>query len=181
MQKFHLGTCLKALRKSILALLMPLIILGGIYSGLFTPTEAAGVASVYGIVVGFIYKELKFKELPKVAFEGGLTNAMIMLIIGTAGIFSWILTTQQVPLMLSNFILGITDSPIIILLLINVILLINGCFMELTASTFIYVPILYPVAMAAGIDPIQFGIVVIMNMTLGLLTPPLGVNQVMAN
>lgn len=179
-QKFHFGTCMKALRKSILALLMPVIILGGIYSGLFTPTEAAGVASVYGIVVGFIYKELKIKELPKVAFEGGLTNAMIMLIIGTAGIFSWILTTQQVPMHLSNFIMGITENPIIILLLINVILLINGCFMELTASTFIYIPILYPVAMAAGIDPIQFGIVTIMNMTLGLVTPPLGVNLFIA-
>ncbi len=179
-QKFSLKKALVALRRSILALLMPIIILGGIYSGLFTPTEAAGVASVYGIVVGFIYKELKIKELPKVAYLGGRTNAMIMLIIGTAGIFSWILTTQQVPLHLSNFILSITDSPILIMLLINLILLINGCFMELTASTFIYVPIMYPIAVAAGIDPIQFGVVVIMNMTLGLLTPPLGVNLFIA-
>ena len=179
-QKFSLKKALVALRRSILALLMPIIILGGIYSGLFTPTEAAGVASVYGIVVGFIYKELKIKELPKVAYQGGRTNAMIMLIIGTAGIFSWILTTQQVPLHLSNFILSITDSPILIMLLINLILLINGCFMELTASTFIYVPIMYPIAVAAGIDPIQFGVVVIMNMTLGLLTPPLGVNLFIA-
>jgi len=170
-----------ALRRSILALLMPVIILGGIYGGFFTPTEAAGVACVYGILVAtFIYKDISIKELPQAAFEGGLTNAMIMLIIGTASIFSWILSTQQVPVKLTSFIMGITDNPILILLLINAILLINGCFMELTASTFIYIPILFPLAQAAGIDPIQFGIVAILNMTLGLLTPPLGVNLFIA-
>lgn len=181
LQRFSMTRFLSALKRSILALLMPIIILGGIYSGKFTPTEAAAVACVYGIIVaGLIYKDIKLKDLPKVAFEGGLTNAMIMLIIGTAAIFSWILSTQQVPLKLTTLIMGITDNPIVILLLINGILLINGCFMELTASTFIYIPILFPLVQAAGIDPIQFGVIAMLNMTLGLLTPPLGVNLFIA-
>ncbi len=181
LRPFKMNEFLNALKRSILALFMPLIILGGIYAGLFTPTEAAGVACVYGILVAaLIYKDIPLRELPKAAFEGGLTNAMIMLIIGTAAIFSWILSTQQVPAKLTSLIMGITSNPILILLLINGILLINGCFMELTASTFIYIPILFPLVQAAGIDPVQFGIVAILNMTLGLLTPPLGVNLFIA-
>jgi len=178
---FKLNEFLHALKRSVLALFMPLIILGGIYAGYFTPTEAAAVACVYGVIVAaLIYKDIPIRELPRAAYEGGMTNAMIMLIIGTAAIFSWILSTQQVPALLTSFIMSITENPIIILLLINAILLINGCFMELTASTFIYIPILYPLVQAAGIDPVQFGIVAILNMTLGLLTPPLGVNLFIA-
>lgn len=181
LKKFNLKVFLVALRRSILALLMPVIILGGIYTGTFTPTEAAAVACVYGIVVaGVIYREIPFRELPRAAYEGGLTNAMIFLIISCAGIFSWILSTQQVPVKLTSLIMGITENPLIILLLINIILLINGMFMELTASTFIYIPILFPLVQAAGIDPIQFGIIAVLNMTLGLITPPLGVNLFIA-
>jgi C4-dicarboxylate transporter DctM subunit len=181
LRPFNFSEFLKTFRKSILALLFPIIILGGIYSGLFTPTEAAAVACVYGLAVaGFAYKEFDVKDLPRVAFEGALTTGMIMLIIGTAAIFSWILSTEQVPAMFSAFILGITDNPILILLLINVILLINGCFMELTASTFIYVPILFPLIQSIGVSPIQFGVMAILNMTLGLITPPLGINLFIA-
>jgi C4-dicarboxylate transporter, DctM subunit len=131
-------------------------------------------------VAALIYRDIPLKELPQAAFEGGRTNAMIMLIIGTAAVFSWILSTQQVPALLTSFIMGITNNPLAILMLINLILLINGCFMELTASTFIYIPILFPLVQAAGIDPIQFGIIAVLNMTLGLLTPPLGVNLFIA-
>lgn len=178
---FHLTSFLKALRRSILALLMPIIILGGIFSGIFTPTEAAAVAGVYGVLVAaIIYRDLDLRELPRVAFDGAITNAMIMLIIGTAAIFSWILSTQQVPAMISSAILGITDNPILILILINIILLINGCFMELTASTFIYIPIFFPLIQSVGIDPIQFGVMAMLNMTMGLLTPPLGINLFIA-
>lgn len=178
---FRLKTFLAALSRSILALLMPIIILGGIYSGMFTPTEAAAVACVYGLVVaGLLYRDISLKELPQTAFEGGVTNAMIFFIIGTAAVFSWILTTQQVPVKMTNLIMGITSSPIVILLIINAILLINGCFMELTASTFIYIPVMFPLVQAAGINPIQFGIIAVLNMTLGLLTPPLGINLFIA-
>lgn len=178
---FHMKTFLTALRRSILALLMPVIILGGIFTGFFTPTEAAAVAGVYGILVaGVLYRDLDLRELPKVAFEGALSNGMIFLIIGTAAIFSWILATQQVPAMITSAILGLTDNPLLILILINVLLLINGCFMELTASTFIYIPIFFPLVQSVGIDPIHFGIVAMMNMTMGLLTPPLGINLFIA-
>ncbi|MDD3164258.1 MAG: TRAP transporter large permease [Oscillospiraceae bacterium] len=168
-------------KRSILALLFPIIILGGIYSGLFTPTESAAVACIYGIIVACMcYRDLGFKELPTVAFEGGKTNAMIFLIVATANIFSWILTTEQVPAKLSAFIMGVTNSPFVILLIINVLLLINGCFMEMTASTFIYVPILLPLIQASGINLVQFGVMFVLNCTLGLLTPPLGVNLFLA-
>jgi TRAP transporter, DctM subunit len=178
---FHFGTFVKALRRSILALLMPVIILGGIFSGLFTPTEAAAVAGVYGVLVaGVIYRDLDLRQLPKVAFEGALSNGMIFLIIGTAAIFSWILSTQQVPALISSAILGVTHNPILILILINIILLINGCFMELTASTFIYIPIFFPLIQSVGINPIQFGVMAMLNMTMGLLTPPLGINLFIA-
>lgn len=178
---FHLGTFLTALKRSILALMMPIIILGGIFTGFFTPTEAAAIAGVYGVLVaGVIYKDLDLRELPRVAFEGALSNGMIFLIIGTAAIFSWILSTQQVPAMITAAILGITDNPLLILTLINIILLINGCFMELTASTFIYIPIFFPLIQSVGIDPIQFGVIAMMNMTMGLLTPPLGINLFLA-
>ena len=105
---------------------------------------------------------------------------MIFLIIGTANIFSWILSTEQVPAMLANAIMGITTSPLAVLMLINIIILISGCFMETTAMTFIYVPILFPLVQSVNIDPIQFGIVFVVGIALGLLTPPLGVNLFLA-
>lgn len=181
LKPFEFKKFINSLKSSILALLFPVIILGGIYAGFFTPTEAAAAACAYGILVAsIVYKEFKISELPKVAYEGARTTGMIFLIMGTAAIFSWILSTQQVPRAFSTFVLSITDSPFIILLLINIVLLINGCFMELTASTFIYVPILFPLSQAIGIDPIQFGVMLLLNMTLGLLTPPLGINLFIA-
>ena len=181
-EKFSLKGLGRATKRSILALFMPLIILGGIYGGIFTPTEAAAVACGYGVLVScFIYKETRLRDLPRIAYEGGRTNGMIFLIIGTSSVFSWILSTEQVPMKITQFILGITDSGFLILLIINIVLLINGCFMELTASTFIYVPIMFPLAVAIGIDPVQFGVMMVLNMTLGLLTPPLGINLFIAN
>ena len=171
-----------AFKNAIWAMLLPVIILGGIYSGLFTPTEAAAVASVYGFVAAvFIYKEVKISELIDISYEAVKTSAMIMFIVATANIFSFIVTKQQVPAKLSNLVLGVTDNWIVILLIINVILLINGCFMETTASTYIYTPILYPLVTQLGYDPIQFGVVMVMNLTMGLITPPLGINLFVAN
>ena len=171
----------KAFVNSILALLMPVIILGGIYGGFFTPTEAAAVACVYGLIVAcLVYRTVKFKDLYAIGFDAALTAAMILFIVGTANAFSNIVTTQQVPAKLTNLIQGVTDSKYIVLLLINIILLINGCFMEETATTFIYTPILYPLICSYGIDPVQFGVIMVMNMTMGLITPPLGINLFVA-
>lgn len=173
---------LVALRKAIWAILMPVIILGGIYGGLFTPTEAAAVACVYGFLAAcFIYKGIKIFDMYNIAFEAVNTSAMILFIVATANAFSNIITTQQVPAKLSNLVLSWTNNWVVILLLINVILLINGCFMETTASTFIYTPILFPLVMALGIDPIQFGVIMVLNLTMGLITPPLGINLFVAN
>ena len=171
----------KAFKEAIWALLMPAIILGGIYGGLFTPTEAAAVACVYGFLVAWlIYKGVHVADMMGIAFEAVKTSAMIMFIVSVANIFSYIITTQQVPAKLSNLVLGVTDSWVIVLLIINIILLINGCFMETTASTYIYTPILFPLVTSLGVDPIQFGVVMVMNLTMGLITPPLGINLFVA-
>lgn len=171
----------KAFWQAIWAILMPVIILGGIYSGLFTPTEAAAVAAVYGIIVSlFIYRGIKVTDLMNLGFEAVRTSAMIMFIVATANIFSFVVTRQQVPAKLSSLVLGVTDNWVIILLIINIILLINGCFMETTASTYIYTPILFPLVSALGYNPVQFGVVMVMNLTMGLITPPLGINLFVA-
>ncbi len=172
----------KAFCSAIWAILMPIIILGGIYSGLFTPTEAAAVAAVYGFLASLlIYKEIKLKDMMDISFEAVKTSAMIMFIVATANIFAFVVTRQQVPAKLSDLVLGVTDNWVVILLIINIILLINGCFMETTASTYIYTPILFPLIMELGYDPVQFGVVMVMNLTMGLITPPLGINLFVAN
>ena len=171
----------KAFKEAIWAILMPVIILGGIYSGLFTPTEAAAVACVYGALASLvIYRGIKVADLLDISFDAVKTSAMIMYIVATANIFSFIVTKQQVPAKLSALVLSVTDNWVVILLIINIILLINGCFMETTASTYIYTPILYPLVTSLGYDPIQFGVVMVMNLTMGLITPPLGINLFVA-
>lgn len=170
-----------ALKKSILAILMPFIILGGIYTGFFTPTEAAAVACIYGLfVAGVIYRDIVFTDIYAIAWSSAKTSCTILFIIGTAGAFSWIITTEQVPALVTNFISGITESPFIVLMLINILLLVNGCFMEETATTFIFTPILLPLATSVGVDPVHFGVIMVMNMTIGLITPPLGINLFVA-
>lgn len=172
---------LVSLKESIWGLLMPLIILGGIYGGIFTPTEAAAVACVYSLLVGaFIYKELTFKTMVTSFHEAGVTSAMVMLIISTATVMGWILTTEQIPMKVATSISSIAQTPFMFLLLVNVVLLITGCFMELNASIIILGPIFLPLVLKMGIDPVQFGVIMVVNMTIGLLTPPLGVNLFVA-
>jgi len=170
-----------ALRDSIWGLMMPLIILGGIYGGIFTPTEAATVACVYSLFVGiFIYKELTYQETIKSFSEAGVTAAMVMLIISTATAMGWIMTTEQIPIKVATAISSIADTPAALLMLINLILLITGCLMELNAAIIILGPIFLPLLMKMNIDLIQFGVIMVVNMTIGLLTPPLGVNLFVA-
>lgn len=174
---FNFKNFLSALKDSFFALMMPVIILGGIYGGIFTPTEAAAVACVYGLVVGlFIYRGFKVKDLMAFAYDSTLTTGMVFFIIATASVFSWILSVEQVPNLISAAVLGFTSNKILILLIINVLLLINGCFMEMTASTYIYTPILFPIITQLGIDPVHFGVIMVMNMAIGFVTPPLGIH-----
>jgi C4-dicarboxylate transporter DctM subunit len=159
------------------ALFVPVIILGGIYGGIFTPTEAAAVAVIYGFVVGvFVYKDLPLKAVPQVVIQAGLTTATVMIIVGTATTFGRILTLERVPQMLVAMMQAFSDSQLVILLLINLLLLFVGCFMETLAAIIILAPILLPVATAIGIDPIHFGIIMVTNLAIGFITPPLGVN-----
>lgn len=159
------------------ALLVPVIILGGIYGGVFTPTEAAAVGVIYGFIVGvFVYKELKFKDLYRIIAGSALTSASVMIIVGTATIFGRVLAIERIPVMIAEFIVQLTSSPMLILMLINVLLLFVGMFMETLAAIIILTPILLPVVMAVGVDPVHFGIVMIVNLAIGLVTPPVGVN-----
>ncbi|GIO20264.1 hypothetical protein J18TS1_33640 [Oceanobacillus oncorhynchi subsp. incaldanensis] len=168
--------------KAIPALLLPFIVLGGIYGGVFTPTEAAAVAVVYGILVSvFLYKEVKISELPYIGFNAVMLSAAVLIIIGVSSGFGHILTIAQVPNTISDWILGISSNVILVMLLINLLLLFVGTFMETNAAIIILVPILLPVVMELGVDPLHFGIIMIINLAIGFITPPVGANLFMAS
>jgi C4-dicarboxylate transporter DctM subunit len=156
---------------------MPALILGGIYTGMFTPTEAAGVSAVYAIAVAMlIYREMSWRELVQVAVESALLTAEIMVIIAASGIFSWLLTISQTQLALNEFVSAYALQPVILLLLINLILLTAGMFIDPNSAQVILIPLLFPIAQAAGVDPVHFGIIVTLNLAIGMYTPPFGLN-----
>ena len=156
---------------------VPVIILGGIYGGIFTPTEAAAVAVAYGLVVGlFVYRDLKLKDLYRIFASAALTTATILIILGTATTFGRILTLERVPMLIADFFESVTDSRIVLLMLINILLLIVGCFMETNAAIIILAPIFLPIVEAMGVDAVHFGIIMVVNLAIGFVTPPLGVN-----
>ena len=156
------------------ALVTPIIIIGGIAFGIFTPTEAAIAAVVYALFLGLIYRTLDFKKLVAISLETAETTAVILLIVAGASIFAWVLTANQVTERFAALVLGITENKFLLLLVINILLLIVGCFMETIAAITILTPVLLPVAMQLGIDPIHFGVIMVLNLMIGLLTPPVG-------
>ena len=160
---------------------MPVIILGGIYGGIFTPSEAGCVAAVYGFVAGFfIYRELKPGMIPSICLETIVNTSMIMVIMGGAGAFGSLMTKYQVTTAVADAINSMTTSPVVFLLLFNVFMLIVGCFMEANAAIILVTPVLLPVAKSFGIDPLFFGIIMVLNIVFGLLTPPVGINLYVA-
>jgi tripartite ATP-independent transporter DctM subunit len=166
----------RALRRSVWALLMPAIIMGGILFGVFTVTEAAVVAVVYGWVVAvFVYRELRWRDLPRILVDSGVTTGLVMLVVGMAAAFAWLLTAQQVPLAVAGALAAVSSNPWFFLLLVNLAYLVIGCVFEVTAALIMTVPILLPVATLYGIDPVHLGVVVTANMGIGLVTPPVGV------
>ncbi len=172
----------KAFWKAKWAMLVPVIVLGGIYGGLMTPTEAAAVAALYGLIVGtFVYKELNFKKVITATIEAAETSATIIILMAMATIFGNIMTIENVPGMIAKGILDITKNPIFILLLINLLLLIVGIFMEALAAIVILTPILLPVITGVGVSPLHFGIIMVMNLAIGFITPPVGVNLFVAS
>jgi C4-dicarboxylate transporter DctM subunit len=153
------------------------IIMGGIYGGVFTPTEAAAVAAVYAVLVSlFIYKDITFKNLPHVFIDASKTTVMLMFIIANAILFAHILTTERIPQLITEQITSMGLSPIVFLIIVNLILLVAGNFMEPTAILLILAPIFFPIAVALGIDPIHLGIIMVVNMEIGMITPPVGLN-----
>lgn len=165
----------KAFIEAIPALIMPLIILVGIRGGIFTPTEAAAVAVVYSLLVGLIFRELKWKTLIYGMLDSAVTVGLIMLVLAAAQIYSWALTAGRVPQMLADALFSFSDSPLVILLMMNVLLLIAGMFLEANAALIIIAPILLPIALEIGMDPVHLGIVIVVNMSIGLVTPPVGI------
>jgi len=165
----------RAVAEALPALLMPVIILGGIFAGFFTPTESAAVAVIYGLGVAlFYYRELMWRDIPKVLVESAVTTGIVGLLLGMAAVFGWVLTTLQVPLKLANFIVSVSGSPWVFLVLVNLLLLVAGCFLNATAILVVIVPILIPMAERFGLDLIHFGIMVIANLGIGYVTPPVG-------
>jgi tripartite ATP-independent transporter DctM subunit len=163
------------------AFLMPVIILGGIYGGIFTPTEAAAVSAVYGLIVGlFIYREIHLKDLFNIFVDSVTTSGSVMLIIGCAGLFSYVCTTEGISAAAQG-VLGATGNKIVFLLIVNIIFLIAGCFIDANSAMYIFIPIMFPVAQALGVDLVQFGIIATVNLAIGQFTPPVGVNLFVAS
>lgn len=175
------GELWAASKDAFLALLMPIIILGGIYSGVFTPTEAANVAVVYGFAVSFfVYKEINIRDLPEILKRSAISSAMVLLLIACAMVFGQILTREGIPGQIAAFFINLTSDPFMFLMITNVLLLIVGTFMETNAAIIILAPIFLPVIVSLGINPVHFGIVMTINLAIGMITPPLGVNLFVA-
>lgn len=169
------GEILRSSKNALIGMMIPIIILGGILTGIFTPTEAAAVAVAYGVIVGmFVFKTLKLSDFPLMLKRTAITSSVVLLIIGSANIMGWVLAYQRVPEMMANTFLSITRNPYLILLMINLLLLIVGMFMEISASIVLLAPILAPLAQSLGIDPLHFAMVMLVNLNIGLITPPLG-------
>jgi len=168
---------LKKMRQASWALMTIVIVIGGIYGGIFTPTEAAAVSAVWAFFVSmFIYRDIKWQELYRVFLDSAKTSAMIMFIIANAMLFAHFLTLENVPQLITQFLIDANIGPLLFLLFVNILLFFAGDFMEPSAIIMIMVPLLLPVAISLGINPIHFGIVVTINMELGMITPPIGLN-----
>ena len=166
---------LKFFWDALLAMLMPVIVLGGIYTGWFTPTEAAVVAVMYGVVVGmFVYRNITPKSLMKILRDASASTAQVMILICAASLFGYVLTAHRIPDAIATFILGLSSNKWVILLLINLLLLVVGTFLDTTAAIIILVPILFPIINTIGVDPIHFGMILCVNLAVGFVTPPFG-------
>lgn len=162
-------------KKSFLALMFPIIILGGIFSGVFTPTEAGAIASLYALILGFVYKGIRLKDLPGIMTEAMLTTAQVTFIVAAAGLFGWVLTRFQFPMMVANGLMSLTSSKYIALLLISLALLIMGCFIDALSLVIMMTPVVVPIAAAFDINLLQTGVVLVLGCMIGLNTPPVGI------
>jgi C4-dicarboxylate transporter DctM subunit len=175
-RRASLRQIIKGSREAIAALVLPVIILGGIMSGVFTATEAAAIAVFFAFIFGFfVFKTLKVKDVPKILINCAITSSVIMFIIGTANIALWFLATQQVPAKVASFFLSISNNPYVLMLIVNILLLITGCFLETGAAIILFAPILAPILINAGFHPLHVGFIFVFNLVIGMITPPLGI------
>jgi len=150
------------------------VVIGGIVSGIFTATEASAIAVLYTLILGFMYKEISIKTLPQILLNSSSTTAIVMLLIAASMSMSWVMSYENIPQSISDALLGISDNRIVILLIINLILLFVGIFMDMTPAVLIFTPIFLPVVTKLGMDPTHFGIIMVLNLCIGLCTPPVG-------
>jgi tripartite ATP-independent transporter DctM subunit len=169
-----LKNIIKTFIDAVPSLFMLVVVIGGIVIGIFTATEASAIAVLYSVVLGFIYKEITFGKLPQILLDSSATTAIVMLLIGASMSMSWALSFENIPQDISTGLLSISDNKIIILLIINLLLLFVGIFMDMTPAVLIFTPIFLPVVIKLGLDPVHFGIIMILNLCIGLCTPPVG-------
>ncbi|MGO3751629.1 MAG: TRAP transporter large permease [Peptoniphilaceae bacterium] len=175
-EKAPLKEILIAGKDAILALIMPIIIIGGILSGLFSPTESATVATFYALIIGmFVYKELKLSQIPSLLLDAAKATGQVLLVVAFASLFTWVITVNNIPQTVGAFLSSNIHSKIVLLLIINIILLIAGTFIDTTSAIVIFTPLFLPLAQTFGIDLIHFGLIMAVNLTIGMCTPPLGV------
>ena len=173
---------IKKFGKAFWALLIVVVVIGGIYGGIFTPTEAAAASAIYALIISlFVYKDIKFKDLWDICLESAITTAMIFFIIANAVVFAYLLTSENIPQTIADSILAANIGKIGFLIIVNVLLFIMGQFMEPSSVVMIMVPLLLPIATALGVDPVHFGILLIVNMEIGMITPPVGLNLFVAS
>ena len=156
------------------SLLMLVVVIGGIVTGIFTATEASAIAVLYSLILGFVYKEITFEKLPQILLDSASTTAIVMLLIGASMCMSWALSYENIPQDISTGLLSLSDNKIVILLIINLLLLFVGIFMDMTPAVLIFTPIFLPVVTKLGLDPVHFGIIMVLNLCIGLCTPPVG-------
>ncbi len=181
MESFSLKHLAQAFWEAKWALGAPVVILGGILGGIFTATESAAVAVLYGLFVGLcVHRQLKVKDLPEIVIRSMLISSVVLLIIATAAVFSWIMAIQEIPAAIATEMLSLSHDPIVLLILINVMLLIAGTFVETTAALILLVPVLIPLVPKLGVDMVQLGAIVVVNLSIGMLTPPLGICLIVA-
>lgn len=165
---------MKIFWEAIPSLLLIVIVIGGILLGIFTPTEASAIAVCYALILSLIYKTIKLKDLPRILFEAATLTSIILFLIALSSIMSWIMAFVKIPTLLANALLGISSNPIIILIIINILLLVLGTFMDPTPAILIFTPILLPIVTSFGMSPVHFGIVMTFNLCIGCITPPVG-------
>jgi C4-dicarboxylate transporter DctM subunit len=180
--KFSVVDIAQSFIESIWAILAPVIILGGIYSGLFTPTEAAGVTCFYSLIVGlFVYREIGFQDVGQVMFKSFKLAAGIMLIVGATQAFGWVLAKERIPQLIATWFTSITGDPVIFMIAVCIMLLVAGCFIDAVPALLVLAPILVPAAMKFNVNPIHFGVVMVFTLCIGLVTPPVGINIFVAS